>query len=99
MNETSTPHELAALAGSAIAVAKLDISRLEDALKPALELADAAHRSVMRASEAIGNRDGTGACHACLALMGISARTLRAANDSARFSRNAMDYPPQGPNT
>lgn len=73
--------------------AKDAIKRLEDALIPAQKLARIAHHSVMRASEAIGEQNDTGAAHSCLALMELAVRALNQANDAARYSRNSMEYP------
>ena len=92
--ETQRPAELAAAHGSAVELAIRDIARLEEALKPALQLARIAHSSAMRASEALGERSGTGAAHACLALMEVATRSLSQANDAARYSRHSMTYPP-----
>jgi hypothetical protein len=58
----------ASTACSAVDIARFHITRLEEVLKPALELANLAHHSAMSASEEIGNQNGTGAGHACLAL-------------------------------
>lgn len=66
------------------------ITRLEKALKPVLELARHAHITAMRASEALGEQNGTGAAHACLALMEVSLRALSQGNDAARYARHAM---------
>ena len=79
---------------SAVELAIRDIARLEEVLKPALQLARIAHSSAMRASEALGEQSGTGAAHACLALMEVAMRSLNQANDTARYSRHSMTYPP-----
>ena len=78
-----------------IEIARMDIERLEAALKPVLDIARAAHQSSMRASEALGERNETGAAHACLGLMEVSWRALNQANDAARYSRHALSYPTQ----
>lgn len=80
--------------GSSVEIAIRDIARLEEALKPVLNLARLTHSSVMRASERIGVVNETGASHACLGLMEISLRALNQANDAARYSRHSMQYPP-----
>lgn len=80
---------------SAVEIATMDITRLEKALEPALKLADAAHRSCMRASEELGERNHTGAAHACLGLLEMAVRSLRQANDASRYSRHSLEYPPK----
>lgn len=80
--------------GSAVDRAIRDIERLEAALKPASALAFIAWHSAMAASEELGNLNGTGAGHACLALMEVAQRAINQGNDAARYSRHAMEYPP-----
>lgn len=87
------PSSLVPAIGSAVEMAKRDITRLEEALKPALQLARIAHSSAMRASEELGKRSGTGAAHSCLALMEAAMRALNQGNDAARYSRHSMEYP------
>lgn len=92
-DQPTPPTESAPAPSSAVELAIRDIVRLEEALKRVLPLARIAHHSAMRASEEIGEKHHTGACHACVALMGIAARSLNEGNDAARFARHAITYP------
>jgi len=67
--------------------ASSDIYRLEQVLESAIKLAEIARSSV-------GRTLSDGPSHPSLALMDLSVRALRQANDAARWSRHALRIPP-----